>query len=542
MSSAELKAQGNARFKAEEFSEAVKKYTAAIEAASLEKDSSKELAVLYSNRAACWLSMKWFALGYLHAVNDAKKATQLDPTYAKAFARLAAAQEELGHPESKENWRRALNALPETNLTQAEQAQKLKYQADLASTGSGTLRFVNLPESKVRVAQGRGRTPWERAANMLPRLRVERPVKSEHLFGSVRVIHAAYEFLINGIGKMKQLRRDPTEGHWRGIPFAIADLTNGVMLDARVMHLQASDFVSLFDKQVEMEVRELGAWVDTGPEIVVQEALSRQLDQGWEAARLAISLTIRVWIMRAVIEGALQQRHDVAIDIMKCAFEVLRSLRETWSHASTIDRGVVFEPTFLFGLQRLYIQSLMNSYILNPSPERLEQLNTESELLLREVDEALQQSPASRSEDPGLISSYYIYPRGLAYSMKGFYCNAKAKSSLNDARELYRKAAVAYMRAADDFPEDDEQHPWFLNLALDNMFQSLASPLSEILDVMERIRLTTPKAKEIWEHSQLSTTGLWGILDGVSRKEAELRGMLSQGKVTLNSHLPAAEA
>jgi stress-induced-phosphoprotein 1 len=117
IASADLKTQGNALFAAKKYGQADKKYTGAIESST----DPKELAVLYANRAACRLSLKRFvhrnilhkALHpsgrYMDADTDATKvstpargiyglisarqATQLDPTYAKAFARLASAQD-----------------------------------------------------------------------------------------------------------------------------------------------------------------------------------------------------------------------------------------------------------------------------------------------------------------------------------------------------------------------------------------------------------------------------------------------------------------
>lgn len=75
----------------------------------------------------------------------------------------------------------------------------------------------------------------------------------------------------------------------------------------------------------------------------------------------------------------------------------------------------------------------------------------------------------------------------------------------------------------------------FLNIALGNMFQSHSFPLRETLAVMERIRLTAPKAKEIWERSSLSAAGLWGILEGVEKQEKNLRNMVASGKFSMDA-------
>lgn len=86
MSSAELKAQGNALFSAKSFEEAGKKYTEAIQAGD-EATDPKGLAVLYANRAACRLSLKRFECRciyeppftvdrYMDANDDAKKVSR----------------------------------------------------------------------------------------------------------------------------------------------------------------------------------------------------------------------------------------------------------------------------------------------------------------------------------------------------------------------------------------------------------------------------------------------------------------------------------
>ncbi|KAJ7707343.1 hypothetical protein B0H17DRAFT_1191859 [Mycena rosella] len=535
MSSAELKAQGNALFSAKNYTEAGDKYSAAIAAS----DDPKGLAVLYANRAACRLSLK----RYMDADADARKATQLDPTYAKAFARLATAEDAMGqYPKAQQSWQRALDALPKANLTPAEGVQKVQYQAGLEAAAAGVAKLQATPIVGARAVgvQGGGRLPWELAAAMLPRLRLARPVNGDDVYSSAWVIASAYEDFSSGVNKMSQLKFDEAAQYARGIPHAVADLTNGIIRDARVIHFTDSEFISKYNRQMGYEIEICKPWLEAGPEEVVREAPKRQREQGWVAARRAVSLTIRTWIMRAVMDAALRQRHDVAVELFKRALDVLRSLRAEWASVPPVDRGVVFEKTFLFGIQRLYIDSIMQAYALNPDPELLEALATESDVLISEVDAALREPRAQPPRDPGFVLSFYLYPRGLAYAMKGFYYNTKAGLSSNDAREFCRKAAVAYIQAADAFPEDDEQHPWFLNAALGNMFTAHAFPLRETLEVMQRIRLSAPKAKAIWERSSLSANGLWGILEGVGRRETELRGRVARGEVGVDEVVGAA--
>ena len=66
-----LKEKGNKLFSEHKFEEAIKMYTEAIE--------EQETAVLYSNRAFCWLKLDMYGA----ALADAQKAIALDPNYAK---------------------------------------------------------------------------------------------------------------------------------------------------------------------------------------------------------------------------------------------------------------------------------------------------------------------------------------------------------------------------------------------------------------------------------------------------------------------------
>ncbi|KAJ7476239.1 hypothetical protein FB451DRAFT_1246238 [Mycena latifolia] len=531
MSSAQLKAQGNALFSAKNFKEAAKKYAAAIKAGD-EAVDPKGLAVLYANRAACQLSLK----SYLDAMADALKATRLDPTYGKAFARLAQANHELGnHPQSKTSWQRALDLLPKSDLSPAQQIQRAQYQAGLAAADAGVAQLNNPPIVGERTVwvQRRGRMPWDLAAAMLPRLQAAQPA---NLYSSAWVIHGAHEEFMNGITKMNQLQIDRVADSEsiRGIPGAITDLSNAIMRDPRVMHFPDNEFISKYNKQMMIEINEYKPWTDAGPEMVIREALARQRSEGWDSTRRAVTLTVRAWIMRAVMDAGLRQRYDVAVELYKHALEVLRSLRESWIRVPLSERGVVFEESFLFGIQHLYIDAIMQSHCLNPSPELLEELEKASDLLIREVDEALWRHRSQEPEIPAMVSSFYLYPRGSAYAMKGYCYNKKAGLNPDD-KEFCRQAAIAYIKAAEAFPEDDEQHPWFLNAALRNMFTSQSFPLRETLDIMKRIRLAAPKAKEIWENSPLSASGLWATLAGVGRQEEELRGMVAQGKFTMDA-------
>jgi hypothetical protein len=98
--------------------------------------------------------------------------------------------------------------------------------------------------------------------------------------------------------------------------------------------------------------------------------------------------------------------------------------------------------------------------------------------ILEAADELLTAKPlvTSTPHDPSFISSFWIYPEGLAYayvyllhpqsyltplsSMKGFYHAQMArlsKSNVDTAKDHYSKAASFYLKAGTTYPDDDEQ-------------------------------------------------------------------------------------
>ncbi len=88
---AELKAQGNARYKAGDYFEAIRLYGRAICYCPLEEIHSHSRAVFHSNRAACHI-----AVGHHErCVDDCTVAIDLDPRYVRALMRRAKAYEKL---------------------------------------------------------------------------------------------------------------------------------------------------------------------------------------------------------------------------------------------------------------------------------------------------------------------------------------------------------------------------------------------------------------------------------------------------------------
>lgn len=132
MSADEYKAQGNKFFSSKEFDKAIEYFGKAIEA------SSEPNHVLYSNRSACYASLKDFK----KALEDAEECVKINSTWAKGYNRVAAAQHGLGQlEEARKSYNKALelepgNSMAKEGLKSVEEALNAK---ELPDFGLGAL-------------------------------------------------------------------------------------------------------------------------------------------------------------------------------------------------------------------------------------------------------------------------------------------------------------------------------------------------------------------------------------------------------------------
>jgi hypothetical protein len=162
---------------------------------------------------------------------------------------------------------------------------------------------------------------------------------------------------------------------------ALTGLTNGVLRDERVFYIDKSDWIAKYNDQgyhpfvtdcylvilliyiisivVQFEVQKTNAWVDVGPEVVIKEAQERLSRQGWDVLRPALSVTVRVWIMRGFIEGGIREAPSFALEFLGNALEVLDWGRQAWKNVSNEVRGTIFKSTFIRGVRSLHIRALM---------------------------------------------------------------------------------------------------------------------------------------------------------------------------------------
>ncbi|KAH8086614.1 hypothetical protein BXZ70DRAFT_1011706 [Cristinia sonorae] len=534
---AQLKAEGNALFLKKDYKLAHARYTQAIK-----EDGNN--AILYANRAACCLGLQKF----LDAATDAKKATEIDATYAKGWARLAVAQGNLGSIQrSIDAWKKAIAALSDNAGSIAEQKQLKEYQAELKAAEERLQHAECRVIPTIPISSARGHTPWQRGLAMEKEIVAKyNQDPSGRYRSSAMVIVQAYVEWKSGLDKMNSLKRIGGRSHsgqmMMGSTGGIEGFSNAILRDDRVFHLSQNDWVARYNDQVTLEALQTGAWTEGGPELIKTEAIKRQRTQGWNSVRRAITTTIRSYIMRGFMEATVKNNHSAGVEFIGRALEILRWGCETWKDVAQDDKGAIFQESFVRGVHALYIEIYMKACIDSNDTDHfsLETLLNEAEELLDHCDKHVM-SPMT-ALDHGFALSFGSYPKGKGYSMIGFY-HARTAAKLftqpqYDAEAIlqhYKDAAEAYLTAARYHPEDDELYIWFLACAIQNFFLA-GTPIRTILPLMAKLRLAMPDVLKIWEFSSLMQGGRAAFTSTLEVEEDILAG-LKTGQFTLDSEV-----
>ncbi|KAK1225865.1 hypothetical protein PQX77_011175 [Marasmius sp. AFHP31] len=513
-----LKDEGNKLFVAKKFDAALKKYSEAI---ALDGQNP----ILFANRAACKLSLR----RYMEAATDAAKATELNPNYPKAWARLATAYDELRQFEqSVKCWSKALETLPQENLAESELKQKEQYEKGCAAARSAEKDWKKEAQGRTyttRVTAENSQLPWVRAMELRVELERERKYDS-----SAWAIASAYEQFLAGTTEMDDVKTFPIAGRLSAMAFnlcSIANITNAILCDRRVLRFADSAWVTKVNRQIRGETAGTGAWTNAGPAALMQEANNRRVEKGWGNVRQAVSTTVRCWILLGHLQGGLNQNEVLQLEYLGRVLEVIRWGRREWNGVPTENRGVVFLESFMYGVQGLHMEAMMKVSSREKNVEKKLQLLEELREEADEVIESVSGNPIPpRENDPSFAAAYYYYPRGSAYSMKGYYHREKAKLTTDqtEAKRLMREAANEYMSACQDFYEDDEHHSWFMSIALENMVSGSAPP-RDTANCMEKLKAALPKMQKIWAKSAMAMQGrdariqMQFMYEGAAREE-----------------------
>ncbi|KAJ7580088.1 hypothetical protein C8J56DRAFT_867365 [Mycena floridula] len=522
-----LKDEGNQLFSLGEYPAASVKYT---EALVLDPKN----AVLYANRSACGLQMRQF----MDAKSDALQAVKIDPTYAKAWARMATACDFLNDcPHSVAAWKKALNALPKENLTAVQLRQKEQFESSLSAAekklteiepiGSRSNAMGATPDTIALM-------PWKVAERMIPDLTARQEFNS-----SAWVIYGAYMDYARGVKKMKTIRSSQVGNvvFTRGETESIVDMTNGILRDPRAFFIDGPEWLDAFHLQLQFDDAQKRLWLEGGPQLVMEEALVRQREEGWDSCRPALAATIRNWIMRGFMDFRVHGKATSGVEYLSRAFEVLNWGRTVWKSVPSTDRGVIFDLTFVRGVHSLYLTALLEVVGSNLSDAAaLEDLYDEAQELAREPEPA--DYTGQTNFDPSFHLSFFKYPQGNALAAKGFYHVALAQrhekeEDFAQAREQFLTAGRCYREAAMCYPSDDEEHAWFLKCAL-SYLAPFDLPVGVLLDLMYQIRESVPKVKLIWEqHPSRIKPERDAVYKYIAREESKLRKMVADGAATM---------
>ncbi|RPD81620.1 hypothetical protein L226DRAFT_541311 [Lentinus tigrinus ALCF2SS1-7] len=506
-----LKGEGNALFAKNDFSAAYNKYTQALH-------HDDKNAILYCNRAACSLG--------LNSGDLADQATELDPAYAKAWSRLAAARTGLNRPDlAVKAWERAVAALPIENMTAAQQKQKAQYKAELATAKAKLEDLKARPmEPQGAVSMQNGQLPWNRAAAMLPELERTGVWESSEW---QRALIAMKE------GRPMHTSRGPGYFGRQGV---IEGLTNALVADTRVFHISDPNFLEMYNRQMMFEFTQSKAWTDNGSREVITQVPKRLRTEGWDSVRPALSLTVRGWVMRAFMEDNFKNNSVAALDFYTSAVEVLRWGQEAYKDVPFSDKGQIFQPTFIRGVKRLRLEAFMKAYKMNPGPNSkfpLSELLAGADELLAEIG-TLPDRP--NDECIGFYLSFFPYAVGSAHALRGFYYLhtainlEKTRGLTEEVGELYGKAASEYKEAALKYPTDDEHHAGFLQCSFDSHYNG-GAPARDLLDTLDRLKDSIPPMKRIWEFTANAVAGRDFVLKQALQIRQQLLDKIANGTI-----------
>ncbi|KAF4596552.1 hypothetical protein EYR38_007939 [Pleurotus pulmonarius] len=527
---AELKGEGNAFFLQKNLEAAANKYSKALQI-------DDKNAVIYCNRAACRLGQSRF----VDACDDARKAVELDPQYTKAHARLATALDALDEPtESSVHWERAVNLMPNENLSVAETKQRAAYVQSLEAARRKKGQVLVDGKSLINFQKEQTKQlPWELATAMIPELR-----EAQNPSSSAWVIFAAYEDFREGIKNMKLLRPMATNiggttstlffGHFGGL----ADLSNGLLRDRRIFHMNDANFLDCYNKQVMFEAQNSRAWTLETPQEILRLARDRLASEGWDKVRPALSVSVRCRFLRGFIQAGLTKRPDIALQFIGHAIEIIELCNKEWPGVPDSVRGAIFQTTFLLGLRSEWLEQYFSAYNRGNAQFTVETLEKEADRLIADLTGVFPHE-FPQNIDPGFVLSFYAYPMGSAYASAKAFCRAQMAKKANKRndyqswREYTQEAGELYFQAAERYMEDDENYSWFMKCSLDCTL-SLGLAISKALPLMRMIREAYPKMQRIWKNSASAMQGRDEAIKSVFRTEDRLKELLDQGIVSMS--------
>ncbi|KAI0761196.1 hypothetical protein BD413DRAFT_617245 [Trametes elegans] len=507
----QLKNEGNDLFVRKDYAAACKKYTEAI---ALDDKN---------------------AILNLDACDDATKATELDPAYAKAWARLAMAHMGIQCAKSAaKELQKALDALPADDTIPAVRKQRAEYTARLEAAKNQPERLSKQMWSRAWQWLGMqdvpdADLPWNRTADKLDGME-----KAGFGNSSAYIIDYSRLQWERGLQILDELMVFRGLSHWVSRPnmnagadsdsdddrLGIVDtelgciehLSEALFTDHRTLrYMKDVSFLDKYVQQFAYECHLTGGWGTGGPRKVIQEATDRFNAGGHDAVRHGLELTIRNWVILGFIQVNHMDDAEHGQDYYTSALEVMEWAYQLWSNVPLPKRGYLFQPSYIRTVKCLRLEAYMAAHKKDPGPNSkfpLKEIRTAAEQLLGELLPILEDQPTCPKDGSKWTHLAFVrYPLG-----------ARAFSYLHDALETNRRegrtprmhesfalGAQDYLKAAEFFPEDDEYHVLYLHCAF-KMLLEIGRPAGEILDLLDRIHDLLPKMKEIWKISLVGPT------------------------------------
>ncbi|TBU34429.1 TPR-like protein [Dichomitus squalens] len=484
----QLKADGNALYIRGDHLAVRSKYTQAI---NLDGDN----AVLYANRAATYIALK-----------QCSKGRHFGPQERKGMGTAWEGCELRLHELSIDAWKKALGTLPAEGLSPQEDQLKQHFEEGLrlAEQGLAAVKDRSMPDDRLfSVPNLSEKLPWMRALSM------EGVLTANNVLNTCAwPLMNAYKDFSDGVKYMKQLKRTDTgaEGNLNALNLIV----NGLLRDQRVFHMDSPDWIENLQLQVEFELAAFDGWPEGGPETIKEEAVKLLKEKGWKATRNALAATVRAWFLRAYFADRSGQSKPVAMQYYNSIVDVLEWGASTWHDVPTSDRGVIFLKTFIRAIKRIRMEAYLTAlveYEAGPENEKPEfSVEELIEMANSMVEETTSNPPKAGDGTPldkGAWYSFHVFPIADAHATLGAIfmqqgLSAKQEGDAEEAESMLAAAAKFYKKAAEMYPPDDENFPFFLKIAFEADWHR-GRPLSETLLLCDRIRKALPAVAKIWE-------------------------------------------
>ncbi|KAF7303074.1 TPR-REGION domain-containing protein [Mycena kentingensis (nom. inval.)] len=487
----QLKADADTFHRQKKYSSAYEKYSEAI----AEKPGDGFLAVLYSNRAATCMSMQ----RYLDALSDAQHSTRLNPSYSKAWHRIFSAAEALGF------WQTMCEA-------------GTKVLAHLVNEDASVAAYDSV-KSGIEI---RLQTAMEKQANSWPWLVAASLCIQKQLLwvpSSAWVLAIAFNFMTQGEKAMKSTVINVSDfpTHIPGgvgimaestMPGrALEDFTNAITYEPRIWRVEP-EFLERLEIQMGIEAQRDEMWRTVDAQQIKREFTSLISRESWTRMRAKWATTVRTWIMNAFLDSK-KGNHESAGTHYKRAIDMLEWGAAKYAGVAKQVRGAVFEPSFIRGVRRLYLPTLVARYeqvgpLCGHTVEDI--INLARSLKSDTEAAAAKWTDEEKAQRPGDYAGFLMYPAAEAMCHLAWAQKQLAKRHLPRSEEyqaMMGEASSFYLRAANAFPPDDEQRIFIVYEALEIAFE-LKFRLLACLNLCRRMEDMMEKVNVVWGHARVS--------------------------------------